>query len=679
MIQRSSSPWAKWSPWPSRQLVDGRRSEEKIEERGPNLHLDLLEELFGKAYRRKHPSRADLARNARGPFADQASKFGDHEIALAAVASTFAGKRLALRPAEAAGGQLEGVLLLPRFIALSPERAINRDFFFTRAAISGAMATKESHADEPEILAQAIATAQALAEQYEGFRERAVLMARTERSTRPQLDDLPSHERPLEALRQAALEELMAMEEPDSEGESPFAAALEVLRALDPRVHLAPERSFLHRLMRSGPPAPIGPGALLLLGGPLSPTDRDEAIAALSSVESKVAKDAVEHEAPPRDHVRETVVDEDPYKENVPTHSFEKVDFADNYEGGFRKLDGADDMEDQGESLDGVDLREMIRGGPEVQTIYNAEIGDVGEIPDVMSTSPGERGVTYDEWDQAKSSYRRDWVTLYPTRIDARYPEFGLGLARELRSTTRRAIAALETHRTERIRRNRQFEGDEIDLDSFIEEYAERRRGGNPPGRLYVHAPRLERDVATCVMLDLSFSADSWVEDKRVLDMELAAACVLGEVAAALEDHLAIMAFASNTRNLCRTWTVKDWKDTWPTARARLGALKPQGYTRIGPAIRHGTAALLKHPARKKHLILLTDGKPTDFDRYEGGHGIHDVAWAVREARRSEVTVHALGLDPRAAAILPTMFGPGGWRVLRHIADLPETLVRAYG
>ena len=180
-------------------------------------------------------------------------------------------------------------------------------------------------------------------------------------------------------------------------------------------------------------------------------------------------------------------------------------------------------------------------------------------------------------------------------------------------------------------------------------------------------------------MLDLSFSADSWVEDKRVLDVELAAACVLGEVARALGDNLQILAFASNTRNLCRTWTVKDWGDSWERGRARLGALKPQGYTRIGPAIRHGTASLVGYPARKKHLIIVTDGKPTDFDRYEGGHGIHDVAWAVREARRSEVAVHALGIDPRAASMLPTMFGPGGWRVLRHIAELPDALVNAYG
>jgi hypothetical protein len=38
-----------------------------------------------------------------------------------------------------------------------------------------------------------------------------------------------------------------------------------------------------------------------------------------------------------------------------------------------------------------------------------------------------------------------------------------------------------------------------------------------------------------------------------------------------------------------------------------------------------------------------------------------------------------LGIDPKAAGILPNMFGVGGWEILRHIKDLPECLVAAYG
>ena len=654
----------------------------RARERGPNLHLDILEEWFGKAYKRWGQPKPGSRVEARGALLGAAITFQDHEVALGAVASTFAKRRTCLRPAEFAGGNLAAVLLLPRSISLGPDPTANRDLFFLRAAISGAMAAsgaaRVASDDESAVLATAVRTACELAREFAGFHERARAAAQLELGSRPPLELFAAHERPLEELRRCALETLIT-ERDELPDPAPFEAALARFCALDDEALAAPERSFYRRLMYSAPPELIGVDALLLFGGPLTPTDRDEAAAlAAELAAAEASAEAVEHDAPVRDHVKTTTMEEDPYKENMPSHSFEKIDFADKYEGGMRKLDGADDMDEQAESLDGVDLREMIRGGPEVETIYKTEIGDTGRIPDVDAVLPGERGITYDEWDQATGRYRRDWVTLYATQLTESYAEFGAELSRELCATSRRAIAALEARRTERVLRTRQLDGDEIDLDGLIEEYTERRRGGNPPGRHYIRVPRLERDTATLVLLDVSLSADSWVENRRVLDVELAAACVLGEVASHFEEHLSILAFASNTRNLCRTWTVKGWRDTWAKGRARLGALKPQGYTRIGPAIRHATAQLTAHPARKKHLILVTDGKPTDFDRYEGGHGVHDVAWAVREARRKEVSVHALGIDPRAATLLPTMFGLGRWRVLRHITELPEALVRAY-
>ncbi|MBT7319166.1 MAG: hypothetical protein HN844_08120, partial [Planctomycetes bacterium] len=47
--------------------------------------------------------------------------------------------------------------------------------------------------------------------------------------------------------------------------------------------------------------------------------------------------------------------------------------------------------------------------------------------------------------------------------------------------------------------------------------------------------------------------------------------------------------------------------------------------------------------------------------------------------RADGIRVHMLGIDPKAAGILPNMFGVGGWEILRHIKDLPECLVAAYG
>ncbi|MDP2270428.1 MAG: hypothetical protein Q8K32_06810 [Archangium sp.] len=50
------------------------------------------------------------------------------------------------------------------------------------------------------------------------------------------------------------------------------------------------------------------------------------------------------------------------------------------------------------------------------------------------------------------------------------------------------------------------------------------------------------------------------------------------------------------------------------------------GFTRIGPALRHATRLLLECGARKRLLLLVSDGKPSDLDRYERRYGVADVA-----------------------------------------------------
>lgn len=52
---------------------------------------------------------------------------------------------------------------------------------------------------------------------------------------------------------------------------------------------------------------------------------------------------------------------------------------------------------------------------------------------------------------------------------------------------------------------------------------------------------------------------------------------------------------------------------------------------------------------------------------------------ACREARRAGIRLRAIGLDPRAATLLPAMFGVGGWSVPKDARSLTEALVEAYG
>ena len=95
----------------------------------------------------------------------------------------------------------------------------------------------------------------------------------------------------------------------------------------------------------------------------------------------------------------------------------------------------------------------------------------------------------------------------------------------------------------------------------------------------------------------------------------------LGDALAAAETELSVAAFSSQTRLDCRFELIKTFAEPWGSARHRLEAVTPRGYTRIGPALRHATELLRERAARRKLLLLLTDGKPNDYDRYEGRHG----------------------------------------------------------
>lgn len=627
----------------------------------PNLYLDFAEDFFGAFWQRLRRRKEKLAN------ADVAAEFVGMSNSLGAVAQAFAGRHVTLRQAEACGGFQDHVILMPRRIGLSADHATNREFFFTRAALAGAMVASEQKIpvmvgdgleQESAYLTLAVQTARQLSHQHPGFHARMQRAAELELHSRPSLRNMYGQAAAMEQLRRSCLEALTQ----ELWGGIP-SSTLEQLNMLP----------------KKGPGSP----PVLLFGGCLRPSESADALDVVRQEEEAegIHADASEHEAPTKDHVKRILLDQedDPYKDAMPEHAFEKVMFAEKYEGGRRRMDGEDDMDEQQQSLDAVDLRELIRGGPEVHSIYQADIGDGEGIPDMEGTQPNERGVTYDEWNRKTNSYRRDWVTVYPTPLQGQDPELAQHLRLQLAPTVRTCRRRLERRRTERRTLDRQLDGNSLDLSAVVEEHAALHAGQTPSGRIYRHNPRLNRDLATTVLLDMSLSADSWVENRRVLDCEREAAFVLGEVAHQVGDDLQILAYSSNTRNLCRVWEIKGWKDTWAQGSQRLGLLQPQGYTRIGPAIRHATAGLQNHPARHKHILIITDAKPTDFDQYEGDYGIHDVRQAVREASAQEVRVFALGIDPKGAGILPVMFGVRGWRILPHLAELPEALVTAYG
>jgi nitric oxide reductase NorD protein len=98
----------------------------------------------------------------------------------------------------------------------------------------------------------------------------------------------------------------------------------------------------------------------------------------------------------------------------------------------------------------------------------------------------------------------------------------------------------------------------------------------------------------------------------------------------------------------------------------------------MGAAIRHATTLLNAQPQRQRLLLLLTDGKPNDLDRYEGRYGIEDTRMALHEARQLGLRPFCVTIDSEANEYLPHLFGAGGFAVIRKPEDLPKELPLLY-
>ena len=236
----------------------------------------------------------------------------------------------------------------------------------------------------------------------------------------------------------------------------------------------------------------------------------------------------------------------------------------------------------------------------------------------------------------------------------------------------------MEKVRSQRVLRNRQVDGAEVELDAMVDRYATVRSGHAPDDRLYLARRRQQRDLATLLLLDLSASTDAWFQGTRVLDIARESVLVLGEVLTQWHDRVAVAGFYSHTRRDCRFILLKRFAEPWTHCQAALACLEPTGYTRMGPALRHGTALLQRQPAHRKLLLLLSDGKPTDYDRYEGRYGIADVRQALREAQQARIYTYALAVDEQAKLYMPQMFGRGNFQILPHPTHLVRSLAALY-
>lgn len=378
------------------------------------------------------------------------------------------------------------------------------------------------------------------------------------------------------------------------------------------------------------------------------------------------------------EEIQSLAIDKKQQEDYVLMHSFEKIETAEEFNGNWRDFDGKDDLKDHEDALEEMNMRFTVRVDDMVHSVYQADFIENTSIAE--SAEVDEKGfhLKYDEWDFKKRNYLPGFCKVYPKTQIKTHPSYYKNTMAKYKTTLNGLRKMLTSVNNKMQQQRRQLQGEAFDLDALTDLYTDIHSGKSPDERVYLSNRKKNKDIAILVLLDLSLSSDGYAAGNRVIDVEKEVSILFGEILHEFDIDFAIDGFYSKTRNFTTYLTLKDFNENWNSAKHKIGAIEPNGYTRIGPALRHAGARLDQIDYKNKWIIVLSDGKPNDYDKYEGQHGIQDIKQALRELNERKINSYALAIEAQAKYYLPQMFGQNHYQILTSPEALLKSLVKLY-
>ena len=291
--------------------------------------------------------------------------------------------------------------------------------------------------------------------------------------------------------------------------------------------------------------------------------------------------------------------------------------------------------------------------------------------------TPDAEANNYPEWDWKSSTYIDPGATVWVhTALAGSQATVDAILLRQapLLLAIRRHFELLRAQPT---RLRQQLDGDDIDMQAWIDNQAQLKAGGSLDQRLYQTQRRARRDMAVTLLVDISGSTDGWVSGQcRVIDVEREALLMVCVALQGLGEPFSVLGFSGEGPGGVVVRTIKRFEEPYDNSIAlRIAGLEPENYTRAGAALRHATFELMTQGAEHKLLIVLSDGKPNDVDQYDGRYGVEDLRQAVVEARLQGISPFCLTVDRQGAAYLPAVFGENAYALIHRAELLPGALL----
>ena len=362
----------------------------------------------------------------------------------------------------------------------------------------------------------------------------------------------------------------------------------------------------------------------------------------------------------------------------VLQHQFEKVETAEEFGGNFRDFDGEDELDDHSNALEDINMKYTVRVDDTAHSVYQADFIENTTVSESAENDSKGYHIKYDEWDYSKRQYKNGFCKVYPKTLLKTVVPYYKKTLNENRSTLVGLRKMLSSVNNKYQQQRRQTQGEEFDIDAITDLFVDVHSGHTPSEKIYLSKRKKEKDLSILLLLDVSLSSDGYAAGNRVIDVEKQVSILFGEILEEFNIDFSIDCFYSKTRNHSSYITIKDFDEDWNKAKFKVGAVEPSGYTRIGAALRHSGAMLDKRDTKNKWVILISDGKPNDYDKYEGKYGVNDVKQALRELNERNINSYALAIEAQAKYYLPQMFGQNHYQILTTPVELLQSLVQLY-
>ena len=383
--------------------------------------------------------------------------------------------------------------------------------------------------------------------------------------------------------------------------------------------------------------------------------------------------------ANPVEEVISLEVDKKQQEDYVLSHSFEKIETAEEHDGGWRDFDGDDELDEHSAALDELNMKYTVRVDDTTHSVYQADFVENLTVSESAESKVNSNFyIAYDEWDYASRSYKENFCKVYPKKITENDINYYKKTLKDNASTLMGLRKMLTNVNNKFKQQRRQSQGEEFDLDALTDLYIDVHSGHTPSENIYLSKRKKEKDLSILMLLDVSLSSDGYAANNRVIDVEKQVSILFGEILNEFNVDFSIDCFYSKTRNYATYLNLKGFDDNWDKAKYKIGAVQPEGYTRIGAALRHSGSLLDKRDTKNKWIILISDGKPNDYDKYEGKYGINDVKQALRELNERNINSYALAIEANAKYYLPQMFGANHYEILTTPVELLQSLAKLY-